>query len=63
MHIMARKKTDPPMRRANYYLTARQFDRLNALSLQTGRDRSTIIRLAVDAYLDRMERRAKESDR
>lgn len=53
---MARKKTGPPMRRVNYYLTTRQVERIEAHSLRTGLDRSAIIRLAVDAYLDRVER-------
>ena len=46
-----------PMQRVNYYLPKVQVERIDAHSLRTGLDRSAIIRLAVDAYLDRMERR------
>lgn len=48
---MGRKKTDTLMRRVNHFLTAEQVERIDALSAKTGRDRSTIIRSAIDLYL------------
>lgn len=44
------------MRRVNYYLTQLQVERIDAHSLRTGLDRSAIIRLAVDAYLEKAEK-------
>lgn len=59
---MGRKKRDVPMRRVNYFLTVRQIERIEALCLKTGLDRSAIIRMAIDAYLDREERKLSREE-
>lgn len=53
---MGRKKRDTPMRRVNYFLTVEQIARIEALCLRTGLDRSAIIRMAIDAWLDKAEK-------
>ena len=50
------------MRRVNYFLTVRQIERIEALAARSGLDRSAIIRTAIDAHLDREEKRAKRED-
>lgn len=57
---MGRKKRGTPMRRVNYFLTAEQIERIEALCLWTGLDRSAVIRLAIDAWLDRADRQHKK---
>lgn len=40
----------------NYFLAVEQIERIEALCLRSGLDRSAIIRMAIDAYLDRAEK-------
>ena len=50
------------MKRVNYHLTEEQIRRLQSLAERTGLTVAEIIRRAVDEYLDRREKRIKESD-
>ena len=43
------------MNRTNIYLSDRQLDRLEHLSVFTGLSRAELVRRAVDEYLDRQE--------
>jgi len=60
---MGRPKTNMTKRRVHHFLVDSQIDRLDALAARMGLDRSAIIRLAVEAYLDREERKAAKGDR
>jgi metal-responsive CopG/Arc/MetJ family transcriptional regulator len=58
---MGRKKSATPMRRVHVLLPAHLVERIDRLSERTGHDRTAVIRLAVDAWLDREERKEKRS--
>ena len=47
------------MTRVNFHLTERQMILLREMADSTGLSVAEIIRRAIDAYLDRIERRAK----
>jgi predicted DNA-binding protein len=49
------------MKRINYHVTERQIERLKALSERTGLSVADLIRRAIDAYLEREEK--KRGDR
>jgi hypothetical protein len=53
---MGRKRRDTPMQRVNHFLTVEQVERIEAACERTGLDRSAIIRMALDTWLDKSEK-------
>ncbi len=47
------------MRLVNHYLTVEQLDRIEAVCVRTGSDRSAVIRAAIDAWLAKAEKERK----
>ncbi len=51
------------MKRVNYHLTEDQIARLQAVSKETGLSVAELIRRAVDAYINREEKRTSRQEK
>lgn len=50
------------MKRVNYHVTDEQRERLKTLAEATGRPVAELVRVAVDAYLDKEEKRRSRKE-